>query len=447
MPSLSTAFAENGAATLPLLTLGAAAGEPLFWRGGQSVTRGRFAAGVLQLAEQLPDKAYAINLCDDRLAFCTALAAAALRGIVTLLPPSSGAAGLATLRLAYADSIVLSDTPGSEYCVPQTAPETEILALPEILADRAIAIVFTSGSTGQSQPHLKTWRALYQAGALIGQRLLAEFGRTQIVATVPLQHMYGLETTALLPLAAGHATFCGRPVFPDDVRAALASVPAPRILVTAPVHIRALLNAGTRLPPLAGIVSATAPLPPELAAQAEQAYATEVREIYGCTEAGSIASRRTVAGPRWRLLDAMHLDHDGGQTRVIGAHLPAPVPLHDLLEVDGDGFHLLGRASDLLKVGGRRASLADLTRTLLSIPGVIDGIVFQPESNDGNDILQRPAALVVAPDLSESAIMTALAQLIDPIFLPRPLRKLDALPRNAVGKLPRAVLERLLAET
>src|SRR3546814_19523278 len=50
------------------------------------------------------------------------------------------------------------------------------------------------------------------------------------------------------------------------------------------------------------------------------------------------------------------------------------------------------------------------------------------------------AALVVAPGLSEAAIVDALATQIDAAFLPRPLRKVAQLPRNALGKLQRTLL-------
>jgi acyl-coenzyme A synthetase/AMP-(fatty) acid ligase len=126
--------------------------------------------------------------------------------------------------------------------------------------------------------------------------------------------------------------------------------------------------------------------------------------------------------------------------------LPGAVILQDRLEPIAGGFRLLGRASDLLKVGGRRASLADLTQKLLSIPGVLDGVMFQPQRADSDGIVERPAALVVAPDLSEGDIMAALSRLIDPIFMPRPLRLLASLPRNAVGKLPQSALDQLLTE-
>jgi acyl-coenzyme A synthetase/AMP-(fatty) acid ligase len=53
-------------------------------------------------------------------------------------------------------------------------------------------------------------------------------------------------------------------------------------------------------------------------------------------------------------------------------------------------------------------------------------------------------ALVVAPDLDRKEILSMLAEHISPVFLPRPLYQVDSLPRNAMGKLPREALSRLL---
>jgi acyl-coenzyme A synthetase/AMP-(fatty) acid ligase len=57
----------------------------------------------------------------------------------------------------------------------------------------------------------------------------------------------------------------------------------------------------------------------------------------------------------------------------------------------------------------------------------------------------RIAAVVVAPGQDDAAILAALRRELDPVFLPRRLRKLDALPRNETGKLPRDRLLALLA--
>jgi acyl-coenzyme A synthetase/AMP-(fatty) acid ligase len=59
--------------------------------------------------------------------------------------------------------------------------------------------------------------------------------------------------------------------------------------------------------------------------------------------------------------------------------------------------------------------------------------------------VHRIAALAVAPSLDEHAILDALRRAIDPVFLPRPLVRVAALPRNETGKLPRAALLAVLA--
>ena len=138
----------------------------------------------------------------------------------------------------------------------------------------------------------------------------------------------------------------------------------------------------------------------------------------------------------------MHPRPDG--TLVSAAHLPLPITLADLVEREDDGrFHLRGRQADLLEIAGKRASLGDLTRRLLAIPGVVDGVVLQLDEGDARGVA-RVAALVVSPKLDEAAILAMLRESIDPVFLPRPLRRVAALPRSETGKLPRSELLKLL---
>ena len=94
-------------------------------------------------------------------------------------------------------------------------------------------------------------------------------------------------------------------------------------------------------------------------------------------------------------------------------------------------------------VAGKRASLADLSLKLLAINGVHDGLFFLPIRDTAN---QRPAALVVS-DLTEKQILQQLALHMDPAFLPRPLRKVDRLPRTETGKLTHAALQTLWSQT
>ena len=117
----------------------------------------------------------------------------------------------------------------------------------------------------------------------------------------------GLEMTVMMALQAGCSLNSDHPFFPQDVVASLTETPLPRLLVTTPVHLRALLGGGQASLPIGRIVSATAPLDVQLAKTAENTYGGVLEEIYGCTEAGSMATRRTSLESSWQLLDGMEL--------------------------------------------------------------------------------------------------------------------------------------------
>jgi acyl-coenzyme A synthetase/AMP-(fatty) acid ligase len=266
----------------------------------------------------------------------------------------------------------------------------------------------------------------------------------QLVATVPPQHMYGMEMSVLLPLLANVAVHAARPFFPEDVAQALRDAAGHRLLVTTPVHLRALVASGIALPSLTGIVSATAPLSRELADAAEQRFGCEVRELFGSTETCVIARRRTAREDAWTPLPGVSVQPQPDGSVVHAPHLPLPVILGDLVEVAADGrFSLSGRNGDLLEIAGKRASLGDLTRKLQAIAGVLDGVVFQHDELDAGGV-RRIVALAVAPGADAARIVQALRCRVDPVFLPRPLKLVAQLPRNATGKLPRAELMRLL---
>jgi acyl-coenzyme A synthetase/AMP-(fatty) acid ligase len=189
------------------------------------------------------------------------------------------------------------------------------------------------------------------------------------------------------------------------------------------------------------VLSATAPLSVELADQIERSWHTRVLEIYGSTETGAMATRRTTDGNRWTVLPGGRLEIDSGRTVFRADHDQRKIDLQDSLQsIDEQHFALLGRHTDLIKVAGKRASLTELNARILAIPGVQDAVVFQPRDDD------RVAALVVAPSLTERAIAVALRRAIDEVFVPRPLRLVRELPRDASGKVARATLLQMLAE-
>ena len=429
----------------------AGADRVIAFDGTGAVTLATFLRHVHGVAALLPAGTHAVNLCEDRYRFLVALAAVAVRGQATLLPPSRAPAAVDEVLSTHPGAWTIGDTelgfpPPRYWCLPAQLPEADGTGFAP--ADDALAVVgFTSGSTGHPQPQHKTWGSFRTSTAqnVAALQDLWPGAWPSVVATVPPQHMYGMEMSVLLPLLGPVAIHGARPFFPGDVARVLADSATPALLVTTPVHLRALLESGIALPPVAGIVSATAPLSAPLAREAESRFGCEVRELFGSTETCVFARRRTAVDEAWTLLPGVRLSPQPDGTAVHAPHLPHPIALADLVEVLDDGrFVLRGRSADLLEIAGKRASLGDLTRKLLAVPGVVDGVVFQAEQPDDAGV-RRVAALVVAPGQDEADILRALRGAIDPVFLPRPLRCVAALPRNETGKLPRHALTALLA--
>lgn len=428
-------------AALPLLA-DADASRVVAWRADRAVTAGEFLDEVCALAARLPSARHVVNLCDDRYRFIVSFCAAAVAGQTNLLPGTRTQQAIAETLDAYTDSYVLAErafdpSPTRQFVLPETL-HGSAASMPSLPTDRVVAIAFTSGSTGIPKANPKTWGAVCASSAF-NATAVCNGGAPNIVATVPAQHMYGLELSVLLPLRSRAAIHSGHPFFPADIARALAQIPAPRVLVTTPHHLRALLRSDAALPVLDAVVSATAPLDAQLAAEAEVRFATNVIEVFGSTETCVIAQRRAAHDEPWHLYPGVSLHPQPDGTLVNAPYFSAPTLLHDIVELLPDRcFRLRGRNGDLLEIAGKRASLADLNRRLLAVTGVEDGVILQLDADASG--VQRLAALAVAPNLTAPQILDALRAGVDPVFLPRPLRIVDRLPRNATGKLLRAAL-------
>jgi acyl-coenzyme A synthetase/AMP-(fatty) acid ligase len=265
--------------------------------------------------------------------------------------------------------------------------------------------------------------------------------------------MFGLETTVMLPMQWRGAFGAARPLLPSDIKAAIHAMPAPRWLMTTPLHLHACVRDGLDLTGgLAGIISSTMPLEEKLAKTAETLCGCAIEEIYGSTETGMVAMRRTASGPDWTLCEGLALVVEGQATRIQGGHVVPPFTLADSIEVrDARRFRLLGRAGDVVKVAGKRASLQALNARLRAVPGVEDGAFYFPPSGEGEGEgdgagTGRPVAFAVAPDADAAAIVAALRRELDPVFLPRPLYVVETLPRADNGKITEEGLAGLLRE-
>jgi acyl-coenzyme A synthetase/AMP-(fatty) acid ligase len=436
-------------AVLPLAE-GHASGAVFAWHGRRAIGVDGFCRDVRRVAAELPERRHVFNRCTDRYRFAVGFAAALVRRQVSLLPPNETPYLVGRLLASYPDLYCLSDTPGAPAGLEtlafpglelDAAAPSQMLGVP---AQQLAAILFTSGSTGEQRPFPRTWGSMVRSAAeeieALGLRALAGMA---VVGTVPPQHSYGLESTLLMAMQGGLALHAGRPFFPADIRTELRALPRPRCLVTTPIHLRVLLGEPDELPGVDLLLCATAPLAPQLAAAAEARFAAPLHEIYGCTEAGQVATRRTVETNEWRTFPGVSLRGDSRGTWASGGHIDGEVLLADVIELRGsDRFLLHGRTSDLVNIAGKRTSLAHLNYHLNSIEGVLDGVFIVPD--DQGETVARLAAFAVAPGHTAESLMNALRLRIDPAFLPRPLCMVEALPRNDIGKLPRQSLTRIV---
>lgn len=424
-----------------------------------TVSKAAFLNHVLRLSAILPSSRYVINLCDNRYVFLVTVCAAIVNRQTCLLPANKNTATQRDLAERYPSGCVVHDG------VVDIDPSLDSLdaasqdwslcdtvqAMPSVPLEHLSIISFTSGSTGDSKPNLKSWRTLQESSRINARYMLPNDEQTFYqLATVPGQHMWGLETSVLLPLFANACLVDSRPLFPHDVRQALFSLPSPRTLITTPVHLRSLVaslaTASVDAVKIDLTLCATAPLDQQLAIDVEAGFGCELREVYGCSEVGSMSVRRTAKTLNWTRFSGIDFTAmEDGRTRVKTDYLPASVVLEDKLRsIDADTFELIGRASDQIKIAGKRGSLADINLVVNRYEGVLDGVVFFPPQ--ARQVPRLVALVVLKPGYIKAQLMAFLRAHLDAAFVPRPTYVVDSLPREANGKLPNASVMALYQE-
>ena len=112
----------------------------------------------------------------------------------------------------------------------------------------------------------------------------------------------------------------------------------------------------------------------------------------------------------------------------------------DVAVIGEDGMHrIVGRRStDLIKSGGYRIGAGEIETVLLGHPAVAEvAVIGVPD----DDLGQRIVAFVVASEVTESDLIGLVATELSNHKRPREIRFVEALPRNAMGKVQKKLLE------
>ncbi len=292
-------------------------------------------------------------------------------------------------------------------------------------------------------------------------------GSCQIHSTVPHEHLYGLLFRLLWPLAAG------RP-FADDTLLLweeLASSMRPShdaALVTSPAHLERISLAGKKLLTSASprmIFSSGGPLRESAVQWIREMAGQAPVEVYGSTETGGIAWRRRdgdrgadVWTPLLGVVVSQKPLHGVQALRVRSPFAPkgeGSIWTGDCGVVLNNGtLRLEGRTDRVVKVAEHRVSLEDMEHRLEKHLWVSESKVILLEP--GNGVARRGLATVIVLSSKGRSQLHAggraalsntfrnhLRQSFVASTVPRSFRFVDALPRNAQGKLPQEALHSL----
>jgi len=334
------------------------------------------------------------------------------------------------------------------------------------LLDRQARLeLFTSGSTGEPKRVLKSLAQLDDELQALEALWGESMGEAAVVSTVPHYHLYGLLFRLLWPWVTGR-------LFPEEAlleppRIAQAVGRFPRaVLVSSPAHLKrwpgytSLAHAEGTLPM---IFSSAGPLPQATSLALHEALdPVQVWEVYGSTETGGIAYRDQGCAQhrRWHCFAEVELAFPDGEPGPMSVSSPATD--YQWLQTGDRGawvnkkdacFELLGRSDGVIKIEDRRISLAEIESALEASDWVAEAAVIRLDGER-----QTTAAAVVLSEAGRSALSEAgrwafgralrglLATRVTEVALPRRFRYLDALPRNAMGKLQRRDLLALFEE-
>ena len=426
--------------------------EPLacFEQASGIVNIERFISHVNALAAALSDGKYVINLCGNRYLFLVSFCAVILRKQTNLLPPNKNIATQEKLYQNYDGCHIIHDgievdpnIPALDLSSKKVSAVKALHETPQINMNHLAAISFTSGSTGDSKPNLKYWHTLFTSSNINYLHMVPKTDQTLYqLATVPAQHMWGLETSALLPLFHNICTSDAKPLYTQDIIDVLQALPKPRMLVSTPVHLRALATTSVENLSLFLVLCATSPLSCTLAKKIESLFSTTLREVYGCSEVGSMAVRETAKEEQWQRFTGIHFKQTHNGTTASAEHLHEEIELQDTLQLlDEQHFLFTGRKADMVDIAGKRGSLFELNQVLLKFPALNDGIIIFPESTKA---IPRLCAIVsLKKGTEKSELYEYFRKHLDSAFVPRPIFIVDKLPREENGKLLKTNLNAL----
>ncbi len=343
----------------------------------------------------------------------------------------------------------------------------------------AALFAFSSGSTGTPKGMIRTSANLTAEA----EQFHATVGLTErdvILAVVALFHAHGLGNALLASVRTG-ATLVLLPRFERD--AVLAAIENEGVTSFPGVPFIFQTLAETRraeradLSSLRLCFSAGAPLAPETFDLFQARFGAPIRQLYGCSEAGSVTINldadptvsRTSVGRPMRGIEVQVVDDEGRARRAgetgeiefrspaltagyVGEHATANDAFQDgwfrtgdLGHVDETGtLYVTGRTKLYISTSGYKVDPFEVEAVLRGHPGVADVVVVGVKGDLGEEVVKAvvvpdPAAGIDRQRLPEE-LLTVCREGLAPFKVPRIVELRDGIPRSPLGKILRKYL-------
>jgi len=310
-------------------------------------------------------------------------------------------------------------------------------------------IFYTSGSTGKPKAVKKRLRQL-DAEVEVLHALWGQGPHGRFLSTVSHHHLYAFLYSLLWPVCAGFSLERRTFTYWGDL---LAKSKAGDFLISSPTHLgRFSVWKDCHPETFQYAFSSGSPLSYEAAIVSKKYLGTLPIEVYGSTETGGIAYRQQEQpSTPWQRFDCVELSSNTDSKLVVKSpYIEEAYQTEDLIAwTDADFFHLLGRADRVVKVEGKRVSLAEIEYKLGESDLVAEAAVLPLDKSYRDEL----GAVIVLTELGTEQLHTVgkaaltrqfrevLSLYFHPVLIPRKWRFVGTIPLNSQGKRQQSILK------
>jgi Acyl-coenzyme A synthetases/AMP-(fatty) acid ligases len=322
--------------------------------------------------------------------------------------------------------------------------------LEHFISPDASLVFFTSGSSGESKKVEKRFENFFAEVLELEATFRPRVNDSFIFSTVSHQHIYGFLFKVLWPTCMQRTWFASSMEYPEQITETAKQVSA-FTLISTPAFLKRNSPVEKSIQNCQAVFSSGGLLSFEAATMTQQIYGVAPIEVYGSTESGGVGYRERVTDDQdWQTFSVVNISKNENDQLIVESPYidEGSLAMGDRVEFTTNGFKLLGRVDDVVKIEDKRVSLSEMNARLLSSGFIKEAISIALEESGR----QQVASVVVLSLAGEkllhekgsralvNEIRTYLKNYFEAVVVPKKFRILDKLPYNEQSKLVKSEL-------